>query len=287
MNIWFYRSDAGNFGDDLNQWLWDYLLPGWREWDDEITLLGVGTLLTRNQFGYLKGKKLLVLGSGAGHKPLPRNVFLENCDIRAVRGPHTAKRLGLPLNKAVTDPAVMLSQFADFQGFSKKTKPVFLPHHKTASERGWKTICEQAGLEFLSPSKNAKDVVQSISSANLVITESLHGAIVADTFRVPWIPLQIRGDFDWQKWRDWSASMDININIPRLFPFSTQIARFLPQSSLKLGLEVFGNFQTRSLTERLKAVVSSTSPFLSESSVLQERKRRYEKLLHNVRSDYA
>jgi hypothetical protein len=41
----YFKSPAGNFGDDLNPWLWDGLLPGLLHEGDGDVLLGVGTIL--------------------------------------------------------------------------------------------------------------------------------------------------------------------------------------------------------------------------------------------------
>ena len=45
MILHYYRSAAGNFGDDINQWLWERLLPDC--WDDDgIHFAGIGTIIT-------------------------------------------------------------------------------------------------------------------------------------------------------------------------------------------------------------------------------------------------
>ena len=45
MQPFYWESAHGNFGDDLNLWLWDFLLPGFREVHPEVLLVGVGTCL--------------------------------------------------------------------------------------------------------------------------------------------------------------------------------------------------------------------------------------------------
>ncbi|PJN96058.1 hypothetical protein CNY89_04815 [Amaricoccus sp. HAR-UPW-R2A-40] len=45
MELCYHRAPLGNFGDDLNAWLWDELSPGWRDWAADRVLVGVGTLL--------------------------------------------------------------------------------------------------------------------------------------------------------------------------------------------------------------------------------------------------
>jgi succinoglycan biosynthesis protein ExoV len=45
MHPYHWASHHGNFGDDLNLWLWDYLLPGFRDVHADTMLVGVGTVL--------------------------------------------------------------------------------------------------------------------------------------------------------------------------------------------------------------------------------------------------
>lgn len=49
MKLVHWRSKAGNFGDDLNPWLWKELLPAvdLEDAGDGISLIGLGSLLAR------------------------------------------------------------------------------------------------------------------------------------------------------------------------------------------------------------------------------------------------
>lgn len=42
----YNRSPERNFGDDLNIWFWDEVLPGWRDRDDLVTLVDIETIVT-------------------------------------------------------------------------------------------------------------------------------------------------------------------------------------------------------------------------------------------------
>jgi succinoglycan biosynthesis protein ExoV len=52
-------------------------------------------------------------------------------------------------------------------------------------------------------------VLRVLSEARLVVTEAMHGAIVADTLRIPWIPVVCSPEIATFKWRDWTASLDL------------------------------------------------------------------------------
>ena len=67
MKPYHWPSHHGNFGDDLNLWLWDALLPGLREVREETLLVGVGTVLNPTLLPSAVHK--LVIGSGYGYVP--------------------------------------------------------------------------------------------------------------------------------------------------------------------------------------------------------------------------
>ena len=57
-----------------------------------------------------------------------------------------------------------------------------------------------------------------IGNARLALTEAMHGAIVADTFRVPFVPLVSSREISSFKWMDWALRMDIPYRPIRLPP---------------------------------------------------------------------
>ena len=67
MQLEYFKHPIGNFGDDLNAWIWDALLPGWQEWDDRVTLIEVGTLLNKTVLAFCRDRRILVLRSGPGY----------------------------------------------------------------------------------------------------------------------------------------------------------------------------------------------------------------------------
>jgi len=210
MQLYYHKEKSRNFGDDLNEWLWDYLLPGFRSCSPDVTLIGVGTLLNDKRLNPLRDRKLLILGSGVGYgngsisHPIPKQ-----WQIRAVRGPHSARRLGLPREVGITDPAALLPDLPEFQDLEKGAEPLFIPHHGSVDRQNWQAACRRAGLVFLSPEGEAKEVIRRIAASPYVITEAMHGAIIADAFRVPWVPVKIGPQFNDFKWRDWLDSLSI------------------------------------------------------------------------------
>ena len=88
MQPFYWQSQHGNFGDDLNLWLWDNLLPGFRDVHPDVLLVGVGTVLDCALLP--SGMRKLVIGSGLRYGTLPDLSDKDEWDVRCVRGPLTA-----------------------------------------------------------------------------------------------------------------------------------------------------------------------------------------------------
>lgn len=206
MDIYYYRDPSLNFGDDLNELIWRDVLSDEALSAENVTLVGIGSILN-DVFVPKVGHKIVVLGSGISYSQPPAGY--RNWDIIAVRGPFTATIVGMP-DKAVTDGAILLAA-------SKRLIPpttnqgdvVFIPHHKSVRCTPWKLIAKEAGLVYVSPQQPVQDVLSALSKAKLVVTEAMHGAIVADTMRIPWVPVISNPAIDEFKWRDWTLSMGL------------------------------------------------------------------------------
>ena len=92
MKLHHFHDPEGNFGDDLNHWLWDALLPGWRAAWPGTWLVGVGTLINSKMPA---GAPKMVMGSGVGYGELPSPGMLAECRFVSVRGPRSAAALGI------------------------------------------------------------------------------------------------------------------------------------------------------------------------------------------------
>ena len=215
MKLFYYEVPGGNFGDDLNAVIWDRLLPGWRDWEVCATLIGVGTLLRRDRLP--PGRKL-VLGSGAGYGEAPDVSDPAEWDVRAVRGPLTARRLGLPEARAAVDPAALLPEVEGFApadlgaggpGGRADGEVLFVPHHDSVTGYDWPAICARAGVGYQTPKEEVVVVVRRVARARAVIAESMHAAIVADAYGVPWRAVEVTRGFNAFKWEDWARSVGL------------------------------------------------------------------------------
>jgi len=209
MRIVYYKDAVGNFGDDLNELIWPRLLPDDVRAAPDTVLVGIGSLLDQARFRDVvtAGKRVFVLGSGAAYGRLPDDYA--RWTYCAVRGPLTARVIGKP-EAAVTDSAALLARLPDLVPRSARPEEtLFMPHHRTLVNSRWQAAAEQAGMTFVDPQWTPDRILACYGRAKLVVTEAMHGAIVADTLRIPWIPVMISPEVSIFKWRDWAASLEL------------------------------------------------------------------------------
>lgn len=198
-----------NYGDVLNRHIWPLYFGNFLNHDDSILMFGIGTLL---------GQKIshqgtvIVCGSGCGYEPDLNAV--KDYKIFFVRGPNSASLLGLSPDSAITDPAILVDEC--FPPEPRRDRVVFMPHLETSRNPLWRRICSMAGIHYVDPMDDAKTISAHLSSARLVIAEAMHAAIVADAYRVPWIPVATSTRINQFKWNDWAASLYMQLNFRTL-----------------------------------------------------------------------
>ncbi len=210
MKIFQWKSPKGNFGDDLNSWLWPRLFDVQTPQAADVTLIAIGSVLSTLSLGPIADEaNVIVFGAGTrGDHLIPRNI--KAWDIRFVRGPKSAASLGLAGIKHITDPAACLTFVGGCEPERKEFDCSFIPYYATVEHGGWQTICDKAGIHLIDPRWPVGRVIKDIASSERILTESLHGAIVADTYRVPWRRVvsfseKSEGAAAHFKWTDWGA----------------------------------------------------------------------------------
>jgi succinoglycan biosynthesis protein ExoV len=223
MRVHLAAQVQGNFGDELNRWLWPGLLADvLGNAEDDVLFVGIGTVLDRN---LPSARVTVIFGTGTGYTPPPPDISTQpsRWRIYGVRGPLTARVLNLDKRTAMTDPAILLATLPEFKGLDRRGV-IFIPHWKSVRYGDWKGICNTLGIEFVDPCQDSKLVVRRIASAEKVIAESMHAAIIADAFRVPWIPVALSREISPFKWVDWASSLNVAYR-PVCLPPSNRIER--------------------------------------------------------------
>jgi succinoglycan biosynthesis protein ExoV len=233
LKLTYYKADIPNFGDDLNELMWDALIaPGFLDEDEATLFIGIGSILWDR---YPKTAKKLVMGSGyAGYAAKP-DLHDGSWEVAFVRGPRTAKEFNLDPKLAITDAAI-LTRFMALPEQPKTYKVSFMPHFRSIARGNWKNVCEHAGIHFIDPTNpDVMLTLKNIQQSELLITEAMHGAILADTLRVPWVALQPIASQHREKWFDWSESLNIELEF-HVAPSSS----LLDYRSYKTGKEGTG-----------------------------------------------
>ncbi len=286
MKYIYYKSEKGNFGDDLNEWLWPKLFGSFQKSD--LNFIGIGSILfpENKQIGAIKGENKIVFGTGV--RPTPNYSVLEldnTWNISFLRGPLSAYMLDNK-HEYITDAAYAVRQVENFDSLlntEKKYEVSLMPYFKSLEYFDWPAICKELGYHYISPlSENGVEfTMREIAASKRIITEAMHGAIVADLLRVPWhrfvfsTPHTEGSKISDFKWTDWTLSMKM-ANPPVTFiPFYLDTR--LNQHCLNLtGKRISPQFflKGRIRKEVLKNLNNIDEYSLSKSEILADIDRR-------------
>jgi hypothetical protein len=212
MKLTYYQGPRPNFGDDLNAWLWPRILPNYFDSDDRELFIGIGSILTDDSPA---AARKIVVGSGYGGYSKPP-VLDSTWEVKFVRGKHTAKRIGLDERLGIGDSAILIRGLLDYSSGVKKHKFSFMPHWESAQVGLWADVCKRCGFNYIDPRDDVESVNEAILRSEVVITEAMHGAIVSDALRTPWIAMSPIHTRHHAKWSDWSSALGFEVRFSRL-----------------------------------------------------------------------
>ena len=249
MKLTYYSGAPPNFGDEINATIWSHLLPSeFLDDDDSELFLGIGSIL----WDYLPKTSIKhVIGSGfGGYTGLP-DMQDGSWNVVWLRGPITAEKLGLDPRLAICDSAILLRE-TPLPEKAAGNDIAFMPHFQSATRGNWEKACALAGITYLDPREDTQELLARIRGAKLLISEAMHGAIVADALRTPWIGIVPFIPLHRAKWADWAASLEIPLRRVQLRP-----SNLLEAYSHLTGLSGQGWKSNRILRSRLAAPASS------------------------------
>ena len=284
MKLFYYNSRSasrprGNFGDEFNTWLWPQLVGDLLSdrSTDNVWLVGIGTILNE----YLPTNGLLcVLGSGFGYGEKP--AINQRAQFYCVRGPVTARVLGLPPTTAVTDGALFLRLLrgpATKNAANGLQRPGFMPHYKGPLDQ-FREVCFLAGVNFIDPCEVTERVMQQISECSVLVAEAMHGAIVADALRVPWIPARTWPGVNAEKWLDWAQSMEVDSGFMDIYYRRVSLLNYG-------GGHPLSRLATRAVARWLRQIAYSGEERLSDKGLLELRLRQLAAALERLRRDVS
>jgi hypothetical protein len=217
MKLYYFASVISNFGDDLNPWIWPRLLPEvFQNPSDDGLFVGIGTLLNSKLPSL---PRMAIFSTGCGYGPVPHPIS-STWKIYGVRGPDSARAMGLGREAAIGDGAILLRTL-DLPPAQVEYPVSYMPHMESAILGCWPEACRQAGVHYIDPTGPVESILHQIRNSGRLISGAMHGTIVADAFRVPWTAVRPFHSSHLAKWRDWAGVLDVTfafIELPATTP---------------------------------------------------------------------
>jgi hypothetical protein len=240
--FWLSNEELVNLGDYLTVPILEYFgyefLDIRRLSEEELArhthcLSVIGTTIEGGfRKEYLRGKRAIVWGSGTNDLHGLTHEDLREYDFRAVRGPRTRDLFALDPALPLGDPALFLPEFfpvprVPLSGAPERTNRasaeerrglVNVPHYLN---RGLARIhTAYSGVEMVDMvirQGEWRPVVRRIATAEFVVTNSLHGAIIAQAYGTPWAFSCAEGEALTSafKWLDWFEFLGLDLRVVR------------------------------------------------------------------------
>ncbi len=210
MKIYYYDSKPKNFGDQLNLWLWPKLIQkSLLSYSDNFDFIGIGSVIDKR---LVNDKRKIIFGAGV--RTIDFDLCSSNFDIRFVRGPLSSSDL---LDaKYITDAAYCLGLLERPKVSPKAYSYSIFPYFRHCELINWNLFEIYTGIHVIYPFWPIEHIISEIQKSEYILSGAMHGAIIADLFRVPWkrLKLGIHGfestEFSDYKWNDWCQSMSIS-----------------------------------------------------------------------------
>ena len=133
------------------------------------------------------------------------NKYFRKLDIRCVRGPKTRQFLlenGIKCPECYGDPAILMPIFYKAEQTNKKRDYLIVLHYTSEIVDAKHSISMKTS--------DYKRVIDDICSSKKVVTNSLHGLILAESYGVPAVVFNLEEDFNMLKYDDYYMSTNRN-----------------------------------------------------------------------------
>lgn len=248
INAWVEVNDGKvkheNWGDDVNLNLVSLMTnrnpvvlpsiyPIFRREKTNYTCIG-------SILGLYDNKHTVIWGSGALADDV---VAVKPKKVCSVRGPLTRQLLmsqGIDCPERYGDPALLISRYVR-PSFEKRYKLGIIPHYKDFNHPA---VAEYAKYHpdvliiKMQGYDKWTDLPEQICQCERIISSSLHGLIMADSYRVPnsWVRLSDKiagGDF---KYQDYFASVGRVVDTPHFIQSMADIERIVANDDFSIAI---------------------------------------------------
>lgn len=182
-----------NFGDELTKDIVEKLFKKKVEVHNQIDcrfdMLGVGSLI--NWFNEIIDYKIFIWGSGLIDNAVKS--INQNFIIKACRGKKTRNRLSKRYNNVPMGDPGLLCNLIYKNKIDKTDKIGVIPHYRDIDSNFLNKIIKKHPeiFKIISVSQPPEAVADEIKSCRLILSSSLHGLIVSDSFGIPNIHLML------------------------------------------------------------------------------------------------
>ena len=210
LNWWHikYGQNVQNLGDMLSPVVVDFMCGYYgidihKKIKKTINLYAIGSIL------FFENQDAVIWGSGSKNK-LQKNIYniihqkyMRKLDVRCVRGPKTREVLlnvGIKCPMIYGDPA-MLMPLIYTPKINKHNKYVIIRH--MGDEKKENISNRNDLIELQIKTDNWQNAIDVIASSKGVISSSLHGIILAESYGIPAVLLKPHKETDMFKYEDY------------------------------------------------------------------------------------
>lgn len=205
----YWWDKRPNFGDKLTQLLMAHFADVELDWAPAATAdcVVVGSVLESLPPDWAG----IVAGAGKLHEG--SRIYLPDADIYSLRGPLTAA--GIPGDYALGDPGMLASELVE--NVDKQYHLGIVPHWSD-TELENRHEFRNFDPHIIRPDGDPLDVIREIGRCRKIVSSSLHGVIVADSFGIPRrteIASRFASEGGTFKFRDYNASINVEFEVGR------------------------------------------------------------------------
>lgn len=209
MTIYATWCISNNIGDTLTTWLVNKIsgeLPIYVHQSSYYPkLVGCGSILN------WANSSSIVWGAGIAN----RNDVICKCDVRAVRGPISAKRYQECTGEralSIADPAILCPLFFN-PTVEKKYNMGIIPHYINQHEVVSSAIANREDVKIINVFDSLENIVTQIKQCSFILSSSLHGLVLANAYGVGavWLKCYDTLGGDDTKFLDYFASVNLNM----------------------------------------------------------------------------
>ena len=185
---WRYEpSPTGNFGDEITQYIISKVFKRHVVWapPPEADVVGTGSIIDI-VLNEKRDNHPIIWGSGF-IEASPSVLSYTDCTVSLVRGTSTLSRIvDVPDHISIPtgDPGLLAQKVVHVPKRKKYVLGV-IPHYVDFNNPRIDTFKKMPGVVVIDPTKDCQEVLKTIAQCDTIISSSLHGLIVSDSFKTP------------------------------------------------------------------------------------------------------